>query len=118
MGLLKKEGGMVTLGKLKPKHKANKVSSQVEASWKYTLPACFDKSLLKELWRTQMHHLSKLLTEIENHPGFHREWQPPAIIPIDKDVTFVSSSEVVSPLCLFLKKIISIFSHCLCAALP
>ena len=95
MGLLKKEGGLVTFGKLKPKHKANKVSSQVEATWKYTLPACFDKSLLKELWRTQMHHFSKLLLEIESHSGFYREWQPPSIIPVGKDVTFVASSEVV-----------------------
>ena len=94
MGLLKKEGSPVTFGKLKPKHSANKVSSQVEATWKYTLPTCFDKSLLKELWRTQMNHLSKLLNEIEEHPGFHRDWQPPAVIPVSEDLTFVSTTEV------------------------
>lgn len=101
MGLLKREGGTVTLGKLKPKHKANKVSSQVEASLKYTLPACFDRSLLKELWRTQMHHFSKLLTEIENHRGFYKDWQPPSVIPVGQDITFVSSNEVVCQLCSF-----------------
>lgn len=95
-GLLRREDGLMTLGKLKPKHRINKVSSQVEATWKYSLPMNVDKTRVKELWRTQLQHFATLLTAIESHPGFERDWQPQTVIPVRKDITYVSAPEVRS----------------------
>ena len=90
---MKKEDGLLTFGKLKPRHKANKVSSQVEASWKYSIPSNQDKSRLKELWRTQLQHFTTLLNAVENHPDFHRTWQHGSAVPVSRDVTYASSPE-------------------------
>lgn len=84
----------MSFGRLKPKHRLNKVSSQVEATWKYEIPGSADKTRLKELWGTQMQHFVALLEAVDNHAQFCRHWQPSSLIPLSKNITYVSSNDV------------------------
>lgn len=83
-------------GTLKPRHRNNKVSSQSEATWKYTIPTILHRALVQELWRTQMPHFVALLEAVEKSPSFYREWQPRQLVPISREVSYTSTSEVAS----------------------
>lgn len=73
------------------------MSSQRDATWRYSLPPGVDRDHLKELCRKQLQNFRVLLAAVEAHPGFRREWRAATPIPLSQEMTFVSSSDVLLP---------------------
>jgi hypothetical protein len=85
--LFKDRGGKSEWGKLKPLHRTNKVSSQREATWRYSLPSGVNRDHLKELCRKQLHNFQVLLRAVELHPGFQRDWDVGMALPLSQEMT-------------------------------
>lgn len=90
--------GKAEMGKLKQQQRpVNKVASEEEAIWRFSIPSTVPKDSLRELYKTQLPHFRTLLRAVESHPGFDWDAKPGDDILPSTDMTLSPSPKASMP---------------------